>query len=84
MSTDSLKLDPLGYFLIRITKKEIEVAFCNYQKEFLHTFSGNASKLFQDIIKKLPSLTLDHQAYLKKELLRAEKAIKSHTEYIQD
>ena len=84
MKTNNLKLDPLGYFLIRITETKTEVAFCNYQKEILDTFEGDKDTLFSTITNKLQDLTPDHLLYLKNELTRAEAAIKTNQVYIQD
>jgi hypothetical protein len=99
MSTE-LKLDPIGYFLIRINDKtkEIELAFCKYDEiKFTHPkarFGKNtvnqqfASESIEEILKWIKENELismeEHLNYIKKELKKAKQAIENGEKYIQD
>ena len=79
--------DPKGYFLIRINKdtKEIEAAHCTESNLITCMIKGKTAKeVYMKIVElELVSL-LDHAAYLGKELKKAEDALKSGKEYVQD
>lgn len=93
-----LILDPIGYFLIRINNKEIEVAFCRYEdikrinpnlgfgKNVVNmSFSSNEPKHILKWIKDNELISRkDHLEYMKKELARAKKCLKNKEKYIQD
>ncbi len=79
--------DPKGYFLIRINKeaKQIEAAHCTKEHIITLMITGEtAQEVYMKIVElELVSL-LDHAAYLGKELKKAEDALKSEKEYVQD
>lgn len=80
-------LDPKGYFLIRINKKEnlIEVGHCLKNNEVVHLIKGKTPEeiMYKIIDCGFVSL-LDHAAYLGKELQKAYLALKLNEEYVQD
>jgi len=79
--------DKEGYFLIRINPetKKIEVGHCRQNNVILEKFSGNnARELCQAIIKAGLISRLDHAAYLGRETLKAEMALKLNKPYVQD
>ena len=79
--------DPKGYFLIRINRdrKKIEVGHCKQNNVILALFQGNnARELCQAIIKAGLISRLDHAAYIGRECLKAEAALKFNVEYVQD
>ncbi|MBS3168269.1 hypothetical protein J4216_04035 [Candidatus Woesearchaeota archaeon] len=98
--SEKLKLDPIGYFLVRINKetKEIEVAFCKYEEiKFAHPkarFGKNtinqefSSKNPENIINWIKNNNLisqeDHLEYMKKELKKAKECLEKEEKYIQD
>lgn len=84
-------LDPIGYFLIRIKNKKIEIGFCRYKdmvlgksNKVLKTFSSQEPGKIINWIKenKLYSKQ-SHLTYLKKELSKASNCIKKNKDYIQ-
>lgn len=95
-----LKLDPVGYFLIRLDNKikKIDVAFCRYKEiKFTHPkarFGKNtinkkfSSKHPEEILKWIKNKKLisqdDHYDYIKKELEIAEECLKKGEKYVQD
>ena len=90
--TEELKLDPKGYFLIKVENNKIYLAFCNYQDkegwydnkiELSHSSENKEELLDWAIHHKLYSQQ-DHYDYLVKELSRAEKYLKNEGKYIQD
>src|SRR3989344_2503311 len=81
------RYDPKGYFLIRINKetKTIEAAHCRRNNIMEVKITGkNAREIYNTIIKEQLVSSLQHAAYLGKELALAEYALKHNTEYIQD
>ncbi|NOZ80318.1 MAG: DUF4346 domain-containing protein [DPANN group archaeon] len=83
----SHRLDPQGYFLIRINRKtgRIEVGFCDYRNVMRYRLSGKEPKdLLNTIIRKgLVSLQY-HAAYLGRELEKARIALDLRQDYVQD
>ncbi len=78
-------LDPAGYFLIRVTDKQIEVGFCNNQHQLLYTFAGpSAVDLSKAIAGQKLGLSAEHLIYLGRELTRAQIALEKSQPYIQD
>ena len=81
-------LDPKGYFLIRVDRKEkkIEVAFCEKPNVVSLTVRGKKPiDIYQTIINKEKlELRKDHYAYLGRELEKAYIALKENIEYVQD
>ncbi|HLC95950.1 MAG TPA: DUF4346 domain-containing protein [Candidatus Nanoarchaeia archaeon] len=91
------KLDPKGYFLIRVDEKSklIEVAHCIIQPKHLEgKFTKNEPDVVikgknpEEIIYKIIDLGLisimDHAAYLGKEVQKAFDCLHSGKEYVQD
>ena len=77
--------DPKGYFLIRINKGLIEVGHCKQNNVILKKFTGKTAKeLCQAILKENVVSRLDHAAYIGRETLKAETALKLGIEYVQD
>jgi len=79
--------DNKGYFLIRINSetKKIEVGHCKQNNVILKKWSGNTAKeLCQAIFHSDVVSRLDHAAYLGRETLKAEVAIKLGIPYVQD
>jgi len=79
--------DSRGYFLIRVNQdtKKIEVGYCRQNNVILQKFSGNnAKELCQAVIKANLISRLDHAAYLGRETLKAETALKLGKTYVQD
>ena len=89
--TEELKLDPKGYFLIKVEKNKIYLAFCNYQDkegwydnkiELSHSAKNKEELLDWAIHHKLYSRK-DHYDYLVKELTKAENCLKKKEKYVQ-
>ncbi|MEK6887609.1 MAG: hypothetical protein AABX14_01555 [Candidatus Aenigmatarchaeota archaeon] len=81
------KLDPVGYFLIRINNGKLEVGFCGYKDVNIikKTWIGSKPQdVYRQIIEDMPKLAKDHCAYLGKELTRAWICMKMDVKYIQD
>ena len=90
----NLKLDPIGYFLIRINKKtkKVEIGFCNYKDMVL----GKSNKIKKKFSSKNPETILNwvkknklysmqsHFNYLKKELANAKLCLENNKEYTQE
>lgn len=80
--------DPGCYLLISINqeKKDIIVKVCNYQNQILEEFHGKmAQQVYNCILNQRTYITrLDHAAYLGKELKKAEIALKTNQEYVQE
>lgn len=82
----ALKMDEVGYFLIRVTDK-LEVGLCGYEKvnTILRTWRGNIPQdIYMKILADIPELRKEHIAYLGKELARAYICLKLGIQYIQD
>lgn len=86
-----LTLDPIGYFLIRIKNKKIEIGFCRYKEmvlgrsnKVLKQFKSENPKEIIEWIKKHRLYSQEsHLNYIKKELIRAKQCIKKNKEYVQ-
>ena len=88
------KMDPKGYFLIRIDKEFnlIRVGYCKFSKlgtEPIHDMIAEvtgktAIEIVNTLIKKDFISTLQHAADMGIELHKAELALKYNFEYIQD
>ena len=79
--------DTKGYFLIRTLPDEklIEVGHCRQNNEILRKFSGkNAKELCQAVLKAGIVSRQDHAAYLGRETLKAETALRLGIPYVQD
>ena len=79
------KLDPKGFFVIKIEQKKILVGFCDYQRVMHKKFIGeHAEAIYQEILNHGIISSLEHAAYLGRELTKAEYAIKYHLDYVQE
>lgn len=84
-SPDRIKLDPGGYFVINITGQTIVVEHYDYNERLLHVIEGTAARaVYWTIINNGWVTTLDHAAYLGKELSRAETSIQHGLDFVQD
>lgn len=78
------RMDPAGYFLIRINDGRLEVGLCKKDNIILKKFVGTtAEEVYNTIIRHI-ELRQDHAAYLGKELERARIARELGVEYVQD
>jgi len=84
---NTLEMDPMGYFLIRVCNETLEVGLCSYNTSntVKRVWMG---KLPQDIYMKViidcPEIWQEHAAYLGKELARAYICMHMGITYIQD
>ena len=79
-----IKLDKKGYFLIKIEDKKIMAGHCKSNNEIDYVFVGSkAQDVYKEIIKR-KLVSLEHAAYLGKELVKAEICMKEGKKYIQD
>ena len=89
-----VKLDPAGFFVIEIDKKEKKIRveyFSNVYKN-KKIVSGNLKKVFigkkadalsDTIVKNVPHLIPEHYMYLGRELLSAQYALEKKKKYVQ-
>ena len=79
------KMDPKGYFLIKIENKEIVVGYCKNQKKIESKIIGkSAIEIVNTIISNNMVSTIQHAADLGIELCKAEIALKNNLKYVQD
>ena len=88
------KMDPKGYFLIHVNKKQkwIEVGYCKFTKlgnspvnDMVAIIKGKtAIELANTLIKKNFISSLQHAADMGIELHKAELSLKHNFKYIQD
>ena len=89
-----VKLDPEGFFVIELDKKENQIRveyYSNvYKKERI--VSGSLQKVFtgkktdalcDTIAKHIPNLQVEHYMYLGREIQKAENALNKNEKYIQ-
>ena len=87
-------LDPKGFFVIEVNKKQSEIRveyYSNVYKNkrivsgiFEKVLSGNkADALCDTIVKHVPGLLPAHYMYLGRELQRAQCALEKNTKYVQ-
>ena len=82
----AFKPDPKGYFIIKVFRdtKEIGIRHYNYKDQPTIQFNGKkASHIYEQIIKHKLISRLDHAAYIGKELMKAEYALKNNKRYVQ-
>ena|SRR3989338_2626792 len=82
----SERLDPVGYFLIRVHGRKIEVGLCGYKKINIITRMWTGSKpqdVYTQVIKDV-KISKEHAAYLGKELARAWMCMQTGVDYVQD
>ena len=88
------KMDPKGYFLIHINKKQkwIEVGYCKFTKlgnspvnDMIATIKGKtAIEIVNTLIREKFITSLQHAADMGIELHKAELSLKYNFKYIQD
>ena len=82
------KQDKGCFLLIKIypEQKEIGVAVCTYNMDMLAEYRGKtAQQIYFYLLNNTSYISrLDHAAYLGKELARAQSALESGTEYLQE
>lgn len=84
---NEFKLDPKGYFLIRVNqeKQRVEVGHCGQRNEVDVMVHGNtAIEIYMTIIKRGLVGDLGHAAYLGREIEKACLALKHGLKYVQD
>lgn len=85
---EPVEIDPRGYFLITVDKKEKVVVVrhkLNDTRDSKYTFRGkSAEELYRKIVHENLISKFDHASYMGKELARAEAALKSGKEFVQD
>ncbi len=82
-----MKLDPKGYFLIRINrgKNLIEVGFCKYEdKKVIKIWEDKDSNALFDRINSNYISLESHKHYLKKEFAKAGMCLDDGSEYVQE
>ena len=86
-------LDPSGFFVIEVKKKQIRVEYFSnvYKKgkivsgKLEKVFSGTkADALCDTIAKHVPNLRQEHYLYLGRELQKAQHALEHNEKYVQD
>lgn len=81
------RMDPKGYFLIRINRdtNKIEVGLCKELNKISHIIFGDKPQDIYFAVAKMELVSiLDHASYLGKELEKAYLALKYNLEYVQD
>ena len=88
------KMDPKGYFLIKVDKKKkfIQVGYCQFTKignfpinDMVAVIKGKtAIEIVNTLIREKFISTLQHAAYMGIELHKAELSLKYGFKYIQD
>ncbi|RLF28590.1 MAG: hypothetical protein DRN08_03280 [Thermoplasmata archaeon] len=86
-------LDPNGFFVIHLHKKQIRVEYYSNIYKNHRIISGKLEKVFigtkadalcDTIVKHVPDLRPEHYAYLGRELQRAQYAIENNKKYVQN
>lgn len=81
------KIDPDGYFLIKIDKKnkKIIVGFCKQDNKILVKITGKKpADIYHAVLKKGLIKKPDHAAYLGRECQKAYIALQQDIGYVQD
>ncbi len=79
------KLDPKGYFLIRIKDGQLEAGYCTTDNVLRKVITGkNAESIYETIVRNNLVSLWEHACYLGKELKKAEIAKKQGLDYVQD
>ena len=94
MPQKDVKLDPSGFFVIEVDKKQNKIRVEHYSNVYKgkRIVSGNLQKVFQGnradalcdtIVKNVPDLMPEHYLYLGRELQRAQCSLEKNKKYIQ-
>lgn len=79
------RMDPKGYFLIRIDNGIIEVGHCNEKNSVDVIITGTSeTEIMNTILREKLVSSLQHAAYLGKELYKAKIALREKKKYVQD
>jgi thymidylate synthase len=79
-----VNLDPMGYFRITLDGKEILVEH-RFEDVTLREYRGNTAVYLQHQIARDVALSdINHAIYLGRQLAKAEMALKSSREFVQD
>ena len=79
-----VNLDPMGYFRITLDGKEILVEH-RFEDVTLREYRGNTAVYLQHQIARDVALSdINHAIYLGRQLAKAEMALKSGREFVQD
>ena len=85
-------LDPRGFFVIELYKKEIRVEYYSNVYKDDRIVSGKLEKVFQGkkadalcdtIVRHVPGLLPGHYMYLGREIQRAQCALEKNKKYVQ-
>ncbi|HLC72274.1 MAG TPA: DUF4346 domain-containing protein [Candidatus Nanoarchaeia archaeon] len=79
--------DPLGYFLIKVDKKDnvIRAGFCNNDNKMVKEFIGKtAEDIYHTMLAHKVISVLAHACNIGRELAKAEVALEYDLEYVQD
>ena len=90
----NVKLDPNGFFVIELDKKQNQIRIEYYQNVYKKNriVSGNLQKVFtgkktdalcDTIAKHIPNLQPEHYMYLGREIQQAQYALEKNKKYIQ-
>ena len=81
---DDIKLDPKGYFLIRIYNNKIQTGLVNKKNEMVKIIEGKkAVDILHELIKRKMISRLDHAYYMGLKLERAEYCLKNKKKFVQ-
>jgi len=78
------KQDPKGYFLIKIEDNEIIAIFYKDNKPAIEIKGKQSKEVYNTLIREDLVSSLQHAAYLGKELGKAEMALRHKLSYVQD
>lgn len=81
------RMDPAGFFVIHVddSRGNIVIEHYSYQRELLNKLTGESAKdLNNALIERELVTDLRHAAYLGRELMKAELALKNRWKYKQD
>jgi tetrahydromethanopterin S-methyltransferase subunit A len=80
-----IRLDKAGYFVIHIEGDLLLVEHYDYQDRLLRVIEGrDARSIYLTLIRNGWVSTLDHAAYMGKELARAESSMRTGVGFVQD
>ncbi|MBI4174274.1 MAG: hypothetical protein HY517_01405 [Candidatus Aenigmarchaeota archaeon] len=80
-------MDPIGYFLIRVSGDKLEAGLCDYDNVNVIKKIWRGMKpqdLYQQIVADNPTIMQVHVGYLAKELTRAWICMKLGVKFVQD
>ena len=81
------QMDPIGYFLIRVSGDKLEAGLCDYDNVNIIKKIWRGAKpqdVYQQIVADIPEIMQAHVGYLSKELTRAWICMKLSVKFVQD